>query len=187
MPFIILRTTSRAVVTIACMLLSIMNGCNGDDVTKANTLNFDGHTRALRSAFLLYAPDKSPGVDAAYYKNILMLLSVGLTTNGHTMTGRESAIELSIYGVTQDLDAGTYTFTGPQNATQAFEMPEGSVQLDGMDTSPSPRGTQMFSFSAGQMTVTRSGKDYAIDIAGTVEGKILRAHFTGIMTTQQNN
>jgi len=37
------------------------------------------------------------------------------------------------------------------------------------------------------MTVTRSGRDYIVDIAGTIEGKILKAHFTGMMTILQKN
>ena len=116
-----------------------------------------------------------------------MLLSVGLTTDGHTMTGQGNAIALSIYSATQNLDAGTYTRAGLESPAKVFEMPEGHVQLDDMDPSSSSQGTQVFSFTAGQMTVTRSGRDYAIDIAGTIEGKILKAHFTGMMTTLQKN
>ncbi|AYB31465.1 hypothetical protein D4L85_13135 [Chryseolinea soli] len=162
--------------------------CKKDDDTKANAFNFDGRTRGLRSAFLLYAssPDVSGGNGTRCYENTFMLLSAGLVTDGHTMTGQGNAIELTVYNATQDLDAGTYTFTGTESPANVFEMPEGRVQLDDADPS-SPQGPQVFSFAAGQMAVTRSGRDYTIDIAGSIEGKILKAHFTGIMTALQKN
>ncbi|HEY5749884.1 MAG TPA: hypothetical protein VIU12_27645 [Chryseolinea sp.] len=187
MPFITLRTTGRMFVT--CILLSTLAGCKKDDDTKPNAFNFDGQTRGLRSAFLLYATssDISTESDSPYYQNVFMLLSVGLTTDGHAMTGQGNAIELSVYGASQDLDTGTYTFPRTESRAKAFEIPAGHVQLDETGTSSSSQGTQVFSFTAGQMTVTRSGRDYTIDIAGTVEGKILKAHFTGVLTILQKN
>jgi hypothetical protein len=166
-----------------------MGGCKKDDDTKANAFNFDGHTRGLRSAFLLLAtsPDINIESGTPYYQNVFMLLSAGLATDGHTMTGQGNAIALSVYGVSQNLDTGTYTFTRTEDRAEAFAIPAGHVQLDNTGASTSLPGAQIFSFTAGQMTVTRSGRDYTIDIAGTVEGKILKAHFTGMMTILQKN
>jgi hypothetical protein len=187
MPFITLCNTRHMIITALYISLLSMAGCKKDDDT--NAFNFDGHTRGLRSAFLLYAPlpDMSTGSGTPYYRNVFMLLSAGLTTDGHTMTGQGNAIALSVYCATQDLDAGTYTFTRTESRVEAFAIPAGHVQLDNMDTSASSPGAQVFSFTGGQMTVARSGRDYIIDIAGTVEGKILKAHFTGIMTIQQKH
>jgi len=189
MPFITLRTISQRIVLVACMLLSSVAGCKKDDDTKANAFTFDGHTRGLRSAFLLYAasPDISAQSETPYYQNVFMLLSVGLAANGQTKVGRGNAIELSIYSATQDLDAGTYTFTGREKPATVFEMPEGHMQLDDASASSSSPRAQVFSFTAGLMTVTRSGRDYTIDIAGIIEGKVLKAHFTGMMTLLQKN
>jgi hypothetical protein len=182
-------TPRRIIVVIACIALFGMAACKKDDDTNANAFTFDGHTRGLRSAFLFYPslPDVIPGSDTSYYQNVFMLLSVGLTTDGHTMTGRGNAIELSVGGNSQDLDAGTYTFTRTENGAKAFEIQAGVVQLDNTGTSSTLQSTQTLLFTAGQMTVMRSGRSYSIDIAGTVEGKILKAHFTGVMTSLQMN
>jgi len=125
MPFITLRTASRMIVTTVCILLSGMGGCKKDEDVKSNAFHFDGTTRGLRSAFLLYAslPDASNENGTLYYQNVLMLLSVGLTADGHLMTGQGNAIALSVYGTSQDLDTGTYTFTGTERRAKAFEMP----------------------------------------------------------------
>ncbi|SHG84416.1 hypothetical protein SAMN04488109_2101 [Chryseolinea serpens] len=189
MPFIILRTACRVIITASYIFVLSMAGCKKDDDTKANVFNFDGQTRGLRSAFLLYSPspEVSPGSGTPYYQNVFMLLSAGLTTDGHTMTGQGNAIALSVYGATQDLDIGTYTFTRTESRAEAFAILAGHVQLDNTDPSASSPGPQVFSFAAGQMIVARSGGDYTIDIAGTVEGKILKAHFTGMMTILQKN
>ncbi len=187
MPFITLCNTRRMIITALYIFLLSMAGCTKDDDT--NVFNFDGHTRGLRSALLLYAPspDISTGSGTPYYRNVFILLSAGLTTDGHTMTEPGNAIALSVYCATQDLDAGTYTFTRTASRAETFAIPGGHVQLDNTDTSASSPSTQVFSFTAGQMTVARSGRDYIIDIAGTVEGKILKAHFTGIMTILQKH
>lgn len=187
MPFITFCNTHHMIITVLYIFLLSMAGCKKDDDT--NAFNFDGHTRGLRSAFLLYAPspDISTGSGTPYYQNVFMLLSAGLTTDGHLITGQGNAISLSVYGATQDLDVGTYTFTRPASRAETFAIPAGHVQLDNTDTSASSPGFQVFSFTAGQMTVARSGRDYTIDIAGTVEGKILKAHFTGAMTILQKN
>lgn len=189
MPSFRLCITHRMIVAVACVLLSSMAGCEKDDDIKANAFNFDDHTTGLRSAFLFYASSPEIGNEnvTPYYQNTFMLLSTGVTTDAHTTTAQGNAIELSIHSATQDLDAGTYIFTGRESPATIFEIREGRVQLDDMSTSPSSQGTQVFSFTAGQMTVTRSGRDYTIDIAGTIEGKILKAHFTGIVTILQKS
>lgn len=186
MSFITLHIVNRITVIAVFMLLTSLTGCTkGDDI---NAFTFDGTTRGLRSAFLFYAssPDKIPDADTVCYQNILMLLSAGLTTDGHPITGPGNAIALLFFSTSQDLNAGTYTFSGTDIRVKPFNIPAGHVQLDDMDTS-SPQGAQLFPFNTGQMNVTRTGTDYTINIAGTIEGKILKAHFTGTMTTLPKN
>jgi len=177
---------TRWLIAIGLTLIFFaLGGCTKKDEIKHNAFWLDGQEKTLRSALLFYAasPDTSAVDGTTYYQNVLMLLSAGLTSGGQHLSGVGDAIQLSLTGVSTGLDDGTYVLVDSAAANGPFQITAGRIQV----RNDASTQIQLFSSTSGQMTVSRSGQVYTIDIAGVADGKKLDTHFAGTITSIQKD
>jgi hypothetical protein len=176
-----LRIYSMKAVAIAIILLSMASCKDDKDEKPANQFTVDGSAKAVKTALFIFDTQSSiSDVDGQpYFRHELDLLTDGFTITGDDIDGVGSGLVLMINGSTINLDAGTYTFTGTEENPKAFELWEAYAYLDyNTDTGVG----QELEFTAGKVTISKSGDIYTIDVEGTASGKAIKAHYTGAIT-----
>lgn len=168
---------AMAMIAVTVFVVS----CSDDEGDPKNNFKIDGKVIGIKTALFSY--DESPGLneqEEEYYRHELTLLSSGFTVSGTGISGSGDAISLSINGGTEDLDAGTYEFTGTEENPAPFQVWDAWVYLDiPVDGSP----TEEYEFTSGELIISKSGSTYTIELTGVAGGKAVTAKYVGSVTS----
>jgi hypothetical protein len=83
-------------------------------------------------------------------------------------------LSLGIVSATTELEPGTYSFTGTDVGSVAFDFWDGNAYT-GLDT----QAEESFPFTDGAVTVAKSGDVYTIDVSGVSGETAIEGHFVG--------
>ncbi|HTJ51839.1 MAG TPA: hypothetical protein VL443_20405 [Cyclobacteriaceae bacterium] len=171
---------------LAVALVVAVSACKKDDEKPSNNVTIDGTVKGLKSALFIYdaTSSESPVDSKPYYRNELVLFSSGLTNSGDELTGKGDFLDLEINGGSQTLEEGTYTFTGTEENSQAFQIWEASAAI-GYDISTQKGET--YDFTSGAMVVTKSGDKYTIKVNAVAGSHVIVGTFTGSITSVEEN
>jgi len=158
---------------ISTMLVVTMMACKDKEEGPKNTYTVDGTSKALKSGYSLYAAtaNKNPDTGVSYYWNDLLLLTDGLRVepnNGDPqLKGTGDAVYLGLAGSTQELEAGTYNFTGSDEKNNPFDFWGGNLEV----TRDMEKRTmsKVYRFIEGKIIVTKNGDKFTINVDGKVQ------------------
>lgn len=173
-------------LAMTASVLSLTSCKDDEENAKAkNEFTVDGSATGVKQVAFAYdetAGENDEGI--AYYRNELVLLSDGFVIGGGDITGSGSGIILMLTGGTKDLDAGTYNFTGTEENPKPFEIWDATLYTS---IATESEAFEFEDFTAGKLTVSKSGSTYTIDLDGTAGGKKVKAHFTGALISFPQN
>lgn len=154
--------------------------CKDDDEDKkpANQFTYDGQTKSLMTGvlFLDQAGTTQQDNSTVYFHDIT-IISDGLSVANEDIIGTGDALNIKLVSSTLTLEAGVYDFNAVVNTEESMDFVGGVVAIDYNATTG--EGPAYDSFTAGKVTIAKSGTQYTVDVDATVGGKPLRAHFSG--------
>jgi hypothetical protein len=154
--------------------------CKDDEEDKkpANQFTYDAQTKSLTTGviFLDQAGTTQQDNSTVYFHEIT-IISDGLAVVNEDIVGTGDALNIKLVSSTLTLDAGEYNFNAVVDTEESMDFVGGVVAIDYNATNG--EGPAYDGFSAGKVTIAKSGTQYTVDLDATVDGKPLKAHFSG--------
>lgn len=152
--------------------------------TPTNYFSLSGSTQDTPTGILQYSTkaEKNTASGETYYRHEIGLLTTAFElgydeTEGLIIAGDGSSVWLDINSKSSSLEPGTYTFTGVEESSRAFDFSYGSADLQGGH----------YKFTSGKIVVAKTGNTYTIDFdgdvvaEGTTESKVVKGNFSGTL------
>lgn len=157
--------------------------------TSTNYFTLSGSTKNTTTGILQYNTnaEKNAASGETYYRHEIGFLSndfaVGYDqTEGLIITGEGSSVWFNINSRTSTLEPGTYTFTGVDESSKAFDFSYGAANV--LD--------ENYNFTSGQIVVSKTGSDYTINFEGevvaqgTTASTTVKGNFSGKLNTYED-
>jgi hypothetical protein len=153
-----------------------VSSCSDDNDPKSdNHFTLDEVKKSISSAVLFYdgAPMDNDVTGETFYRNDLILYSglklVEEEDGEIELLGEGNAVVFQINTSSQELEEGTYTWTGTEENPAVFDFWDGAVYLS---FNTETEGGEMWDFVDGEIQVSKSGDTYTIELIGTINADL---------------
>jgi hypothetical protein len=153
----------------------LMSSCRDDDAKSNNHFTLDELKKPLKAAVLFYdqEPMDNDVTGETFFRNDLILYTgFDLITEDDgekEFSGEGDAVLLSINTSSQNLEEGTYTWTGTEEDPSVFDFWSGNVILSYNTTT---EVGESWDFIDGEIQVSKSGDVYTIMLTGTIDADL---------------
>jgi hypothetical protein len=170
----------KSMLTLAVVALMITSCKDDKEEGPASYFTLENEKNPLKLGALYVDPSSSTNsqTGAAYYRHDIVLagdgFEVDLSNGDAEIKGQGNAMALSIVSASQELEAGTFNFTGTEENPTPFDFWDGTVYMN--YNTETEAHDAVYQFTAGKITVTKSGDIYTVDFEGTIHQALTQVH-----------
>jgi hypothetical protein len=172
-PSSMFQTRFMKSLTVLAVVAVLITSCKDDkEDGPSNNFTVEGSKKGLSFGMLAVDVDAATNNEtgAVYYRHEIVLAGDGfeldMSGGDPDLKGQGDGIALAIVSATQELEVGTFNFTGTEENPTPFDFWDGNVYINYNTTTDETDA--VYIFTSGKITVAKSGDIYTIDFEGTV-------------------